>query len=411
MKAKISKRAVDALSPGEAIFDTEIRGFVARRLHSGTVTYGYRYRVGHSRKWLPLGLHGRITAEQARELAKKRAGEVADDRDPATEREATRAVTENTVNAVLDSFIARHARARDRELRSADAIERTFERLVRPKIGAKPIYDLRRRDIVKLLDAIEDENGPVMADRTLAHLRKAFNWWAARDDEFNPPIVIGMARTKPRERARKRIFDDQEIRDLWNALDQLNDGAPACYPRFVRALLLTAQRRDNVATMRWEELSDVGWIIPAEKFKTGQEQVVPLTDAVEDQLGEKRKKGFVFSSDGGKRAFSGYSKSKKALDARIAVLRRRARRPPMPHWVLHDLRRTARSLMSRAGVPADHAERALGHAITGVRAIYDRHAFLAEKRDALQRLAALVERILTPADVIVPFTKEVRQPT
>jgi integrase len=335
MKAKISKRTVDALSFGDVIFDTEVRGFVARRLRSGTVTYGYRYRVGHSRKWLPLGLHGRITAEQARELAKKRAGEVADYRDPAKEREATRAVTENTVNAVLDRFIARHARARDRELRSADTIERTFERLVRPKIGATSIYDLRRRDIVKLLDVIEDENGPVMADRTLAHLRKAFNWWAARDDEFNPPIVIGMSRTKPRERARKRVLDDQEIRDVWSALDDLGDDAPACYPRFVRALLLTAQRRDNVATMRWEEFADIGWIIPAEKFKTGQEQVVPLTGVVEDLLGEKRKKGFVFSNDGGKRAFSGYSKSKRALSSSPAHAplgsSRSAQDGPLPH--------------------------------------------------------------------------------
>jgi integrase len=171
-------------------------------------------------------------------------------------------------------------------------------------------------------------------------------------------------------------------------------------------LLLTAQRRDNVATMRWEEVTDLGWIIPAQKFKTGQEQVVPLTEVVEALLGDKRKKGFVFPSDGGKRAFSGYSKSKKALDARIAAIGRRARRPLLPHWVLHDLPRTARSLMLRAGVPADHAERVLGHAITGVRAIYDRHAFVAEKRDALQRLANLVDRILNPTDVVVPFAKE-----
>src|SRR5438270_10045911 len=107
VKAKISKRSVDALAPGGTIFDTEIRGFVARRLETGTVTYGYRYRHGSIRKWLPLGLHGRITADQARELAKKRAGEVADNRDPAKERAAARAVAENSDNTVLDSFISR----------------------------------------------------------------------------------------------------------------------------------------------------------------------------------------------------------------------------------------------------------------------------------------------------------------
>jgi integrase len=399
---------VDALAPGEAIFDTEIRGFVARRLESGTITYGYRYRHGASRKWLPLGLHGRVTAEQARELAKKRAGEVADNRDPAKERAEARAVSQNSVDAVLDSFIARHARARDRALRSADTIERTFERLVRPRLGAKSIYDVQRRDVVEMLDSIEDECGPVMADRTLAYLRKAFNWWAARDDEFNPPIVKGMARTKPKERARKRILDDQEIRDLWRALDELGDDAPVCFPSFVRALLLTAQRRDNVATMRREEIMDAGWVIPGAKFKTGEELLVPLSDAAKELVGPARKSGFVFSSDGGKRAFSGYSKAKRTLDQKIAQIRRRERRPPMSHWVYHDLRRTARSLMSRAGVPSDHAERALGHVISGVRGVYDRYAYMNEKKDALQILAALVQRILQPEEAVVAFPKSPR---
>jgi integrase len=405
VKAKISKRTVDALAPGEAISDTEIRGFVARRLRSGTLTYGYRYRHGPNRKWLPLGLHGRITAEQARELAKKRAGEVADNRDPAKERAAARAVSANSVNAVLDSFISRHARARDRALRSADAIERTFERLVRPRLGTKSIYEVQRRDVVEMLDSIEDASGPVMADRTLAYLRKAFNWWATRDDRFNPPIVKGMARTKPKERARKRILDDQEIRDVWRALDELGDEAPICFPSFVRALLLTAQRRDNVATMRREEVTDAGWVIPGNKFKTGEDHLVPLTEASKELIGPTRRRGFVFSSDGGKRAFSGYSKAKRALDQKIAEIRRRERRPAMPHWVYHDLRRTARSLMSRAGVPSDHAERALGHVIPGVRGVYDRYAYVEEKKEALQMLAALVQRILRPGDSVVPFPK------
>ena len=190
MQTKITKRTVDALRPGGLIADVEIRGFVARRLPSGTVSYGFRYRnrAGH-RRWLPLGLHGQITPDQARALAKKRAGEVADHRDPTSERAAHRAATTNTVNAVLDSFLARYVRAQD--LRTADEIERTFKVYVRPALGNKSIYDLRRRDVVELLDQVEDDNGSAMADRTLACLRKAFNWHATRDDQFSPPIVRG----------------------------------------------------------------------------------------------------------------------------------------------------------------------------------------------------------------------------
>jgi integrase len=130
---------------------------------------------------------------------------------------------------------------------------------------------------------------------------------------------------------------------------------------------------------------------------------VPLTDAARRLLGKPQKKGFIFSTTGGKRPFSGFSKSKRALDEKIAELRKKDDRRPMPHWVTHDLRRTARSLMSRAGVPSDIAERVLGHAIPGVRGVYDRHSYEAEKRDALERLAALVDRILNPAPNVVPF--------
>ena len=79
-----------------------------------------------------------------------------------------------------------------------------------------------------MLDAIEDENGPVMADKVLAHVRKAFNWWMVKDEDFKSPVVRGMARTKPRDRERDRTLTDEEIRDVWSAL-AIVDG-PACYP-------------------------------------------------------------------------------------------------------------------------------------------------------------------------------------
>ena len=134
MRGKITKTAVDGLKPGDTLADTEVKGFVARRLPSGVVTYGLRYRVGGKQRWLALGLHGRITPDKARQLAKKRTGEVADARDPAGEREAERAKAEedsaNTVDALLDSFVKRYIRAKD--LRSGDGIERLFARCVRP---------------------------------------------------------------------------------------------------------------------------------------------------------------------------------------------------------------------------------------------------------------------------------------
>ncbi len=401
MKAKINKQLVDAMQPGDIVADDAIKGFVVRRLASGVITYGYRYRdkMTGRQRWVGLGLHGSITADQARDLAKKRAGEVADKRDPVAEQKASRAeaakaraAESDTVDGLLDEFMKKYVR--ERGLRAGDTIERVFERCVRPRIGSKPIHSLRRTDITEMLDAIAKENGPVMADRVLAYVRKAFNWKATRDNEFNTPIAPGMARTEPTKRARTRWLSDEEIRDLWRSLDEVKKPSP--YAPFVRALLLTGQRRTEVSHMRWEEIEGENWVVPAERYKTSIAHAVPLTKTMIQLLGASKKKGFVFSTTKGKLPFSGYGKARSALDERIAALRKKERRKAMPHWVLHDLRRTARSLMSRAGVSSDIAERVLGHRLPGVRGVYDRYAYLDEKRIALEKLATLVERILRP---------------
>jgi integrase len=300
---------------------------------------------------------------------------------------------------LLDIFIERYAR-KEAKLRSADLIQATFARLVHPEIGDLGVYEIRRSHIVSMLDEIADESGPVMADRTLAYVRKAFNWYATRDDEFNSPIVKGMARTKPKERNRKRTLADDEIRDVWAGLETIED--PACYPRFVKSLLLCATRRNESSRLHTAELEDNLWTIPGARYKTKLDHVVPLTKAALALIGGKpaginSNSWFVFSTTHGAKPFSGFSKAKVELDKAIADIRAKAGRAPMPPWVLHDLRRTARSLMSRAKVPTDHAERALGHVMGGVRETYDRYEYLDEKRTAFEALAALVSRILNPS--------------
>jgi integrase len=313
-----------------------------------------------------------------------------------------------TVSDLLDKFIDRYVE-KEAKLRSGDQIKKAFERLVKPAIGNLGIYDIRRSHVVNMLDDIADENGPVMADRTLAYVRKAFNWYATRDNEFLVPIVKGMARSKSKERARKRVLADDELRDLWAALDAVEE--PACYPFYVRTLLLTATRRTEAARMSSTELDGDVWTIPADRYKTKQDHVIPLSATVRELIRSapapkvSKNARFIFSTTEGTLAFSGYSKAKTALDKAIADIREKAGREPMANWTLHDLRRTARSLMSRAKVPTDHAERAIGHVIGGVRETYDRYEYLDEKRDAFERLAAMVSNILNPESNVVPLRK------
>lgn len=430
-RSRLSEETVRALAPPAAgnrvhYFGGEKlqgkvapKGFGVRITAGGSRAFVLNYRLaGRERRytigeWKDSGHGGAWSVLAAIDEAIRLRREVDKGVDPQRAKEEARATEtgESTVSGVLDDFVKRHVRNKDAPLRSADQIEDAFERLVKPVIGKVSIYELKRSKIVALLDNIEDENGPVMADRVLAYVRKCFNWYAARDDRFNSPIVRGLARTKPKERARRRVLDDQEIRDLWAALQAMTH--PPCYAAFVRTLLLTAQRRSEVARLRWDEIGqdereEPTWIIGPQNYKTKIEHAVPLTDGALDQIGQRPtprqdndgttiKPGpYAFSTTSGNKPFSGYSKAKRELDEKIAKIRTEAGRDPMSPWVLHDLRRTARTLMSRAGVAPDIAERVLGHVIPGVQGTYDRYAYAAEKRDALEKLAALVDRILNP---------------
>lgn len=396
----ITKRAVDALRPGEIIADDQLPGFVCRRLPSGRLTFGYRFTKDGRRRWLAIGMG--IAPEAARKAAARHAGSVAKDENPVTDREhrRRRALAARTLDQVLDGFI--NERVHGRGLRTAAEMGSLLDRHVRPRLGGRPVEEIKRLEIVELLDRIanaksarsHDGKSRRVADKVLGVLRSALNWHATRDDEFRSPIVAGMARTSIKELSRDRILSDDEIRSVWAALDKCQ---PAAYARIVRALLLSAARLNEIARLQRPEVDGDQITIPAERVKTNTDHVVSLTSDLATLIGEREDAGdFVFSTDGGTKPFSGFSKAKHRLDQIIAKQRKVDGLKPMPAWRHHDLRRTARSLMSRAGVSADVAERVLGHALPGVRGVYDRHEYLAEKRDALELLAALVEKIIEP---------------
>ena len=292
---------------------------------------------------------------------------------------------------VAQNFIKRHVEAN--KLRSKGDIVRCLEKYVYPHWGDRPFREIRRGDVANLLDHIEDNHGKRMADVVLGMIRSLMNWYTTRDDDYVSPIVKGMKRSNGNG-GRARILTDDEIRALWVACE----GA-GMFGAYCQTLLLTAQRRRKVADMQWSDVVDGTWTIrsddPREKNHAG---VLKLPKILIEMLqGQPRIAGnpFVFPGKPRGRRTPGpaplrsFAENKAALDRKL---------PDMPPWVLHDLRRTARSLMSRAGVPGEHAERVLGHAIRGVEGIYNRHEYTDEKAAALQALADQVERILHPPE-------------
>ncbi len=410
-------------------WDTTQPGFGLRVTSTGHKSYIVQYRAGGGGRMgtdRKATIAGTLSLADARKEAKKVAGDVAKGGDPVAERRKQQEAAGRTVKAVLEEYLAcecgmrRDAQgnatfADDNDVRSGPQRLDAFERLVYPKIGSTQVDDLKRSAIVKMLDEIADENGPVMADRTLAYLRRGLNWYASRDDDFRSPIVRGMARTKPKERAGKRVLADDEIRDIFTVLEPSTPDIdktdiPDCFAKLQRLLFFCAVRRTEAAAMSWPEIDDKGWTIPAARMKAKYDHVVPLTAQALALVGARPKdaksRPYVFSTTGGKRTFSGYSKSKAALDREIAKLRKREGRDPMPPWKMQqDVRRTAKTLMGRAGVRPDISERVLAHAIPGVEGVYDRYEYLDEKRDALKRLAALIDRIVHPLDNVLEIPR------
>jgi integrase len=359
-------------------WDTTMPGFGLMVTRNGARSYVVQYRAhGRSRR-LTLNASA-LSLDAARREARKHLGEVAKGGDPLTERRRSTATASDTLRAVAEAYFRREGK----NIRTMDERRRTLERLVFPTLGTRLIGDIGRSDIVRLLDKIEDDSGPVMADRTLAYLRKVMNWHASRSDTFRSPIVRGMSRTKPAERARDRILADDEIRRLW----QTTKAHPGPFSSLVQFLLLSACRRGEALFMTRDELKGRDWLIPAARHKSKREFLLPLSKAAAGVLAAMPvigpANGYLFTLNG-KTPLGAESKAKIKLDKASRVT----------GWTLHDLRRTARSLMSRAGVPTDHAERAIGHVIGGVRQVYDRHSFKKEKQAALEALAKEIAAIV-----------------
>jgi integrase len=391
---------------------------------SGAKSFALRFRQNGKPVKLTLGTYfagevrdapeptidGPLTLKGARKLASDKMLEISKGSDPVAAKreanEAKRVAAENTFEAVALQYLRRECGMKiegeskptfNDKKRSAANSHATLVRLVFPVLGNRPIAQIRRLDVIRLLDKVEDERGPVMADRTLSVIRTIMGWHALRDEDFRSPLVRGMVRTRQSDRARDRVLSDDELRAVWKVSGEMNDPFAA----LIRFLLLTGARRTEASAMPWSEIKDGVWTLPRERNKIGKELVRPLSQAAKAVLdGVPKIEGCNYVFSYGRAPLTGYSKLKRKFDAAVLGELRKEdpKAEPLENWTLHDLRRTARSLMSGAEVPERHAEQCLGHIIGGVQGIYDRHKYLDEMRGAYKALAALIQRIVNPPE-------------
>jgi integrase len=309
-----------------------------------------------NKKWITIGTSDALTLEEAREKAKRlRSGRSAG----------------ATVATASREWVKRKLKGK----RTAKERERIVEKNILPAIGQLVMADVRLEDIKAMLDPIEDHSGAPMRDQVLRVFGAIARWHQAEETGYVAPVTRGMWRVTKRDR--DRILSDDEIRMIWNA-----DGG--VFGAMVRFALLCAQRREKIRQLRWGDLKDDTWVIRREHGEKGTPPQLKLPQLALDVLASQPRVGdFVFRS----RSYGpiGTSGFHKAEFDKVCAVR---------EWRFHDLRRTARSLMPRAGVAPHTAERILGHSLRGVEGVYDRHAYVDEMADALEKLAGLVERIV-----------------
>ena len=416
MRRNLTAKAIEALKPAPGggrydVADAIVPGFGVRVTDKGKKSYILTARFPGSANPTRRTIAdvGAVELSKAREVARAWLAQIAAGLDPQAERERVRqeaAKRPLTFADVAEQFMVQHVRRN--ALRSGDEIDRLLRKDVLPAWRDREFVSIRRGDVARLLDGIE-ARAPVHADHVLAVLSKLFNWYMAREEDYLSPVVRGMRRTAPKDHARSRALTDDEIRLFWAA-----SGEAGIYGAFLRSALLTAQRRAKVVAMKWSDVDDEGvWTIPAaprEKTNAGSLRLSMLALSIVEELPRWEDCDYVFAGRG-KVPINGMSKAKKALDAAMTE----ANEGPVANWTVHDLRRTARSLMSRAGVRPDVSERVLGHAILGVEGVYDRYSYDPEKADALAKLADLVTRIVEgdakAAEVIrLPRTESASRP-
>jgi integrase len=371
---------------------------------TGSKTWAARYRFRGTPRKLTLGpaLIGEVepadvapeigtplSLAAARELATRALRQVMGGTDPAMvqrqKHEAKRAAEADTLEAVAREFLRREGAG----LRTLDQRRADLELLYEP-LGQLPIEQIKRGQFVRVLDRIADTRGPVRSDRVLNAAKRLLNWHAGRSDYASVLTRAVKRRTSISERARDRVLSDDELRKVWLAAEKF----PPPFGPYIRLTLLTACRRNETGGMRRSELlAPDTWVIPRARYKTGRkakvDMLIPLSQAAQAIVEAQPAGEYVFGRD---KPLGNFARRKAELDKACGV----------KDWRLHDLRRTARTLLSAAHdadgvrITPDIGERCLGHNLGAIRGTYDIHDYELEKRAAFEALARKIELTVRP---------------
>jgi len=379
MKKRLTVRFVQTVAPptaGRSVYiDTAAAGLELRVSALGHKAWSIRYRLkDRARRRTTYGAYPAIPLQEARARAKEIAAAAArgidlpEHEERQREEEEKSAKRPRTVGHLLDQYVEDYCKTNQRRW---SPVARMFEMHVKPAIGKKPLIELRRADLVELLDDLQNKKGlRAQVNRVRAQLFAALNWAVER--EFLNASPATAIKKRVTEAARERTLTDSELRAIWHAADRLPDPGRA----LVKVLVLTGQRRDEVRCLPWNEvdLERAVWLLPAWRNKSKRDHEIPLPPAVLALFGDRPQPGKPVFTINGKVPYSGQKRLKALLDQESGVT----------GWRYHDLRRTVASGMAALHVPQDTIDRVLNHAKGKLASVYNRHQYFEQKRQALE---------------------------
>jgi integrase len=380
---KVINRLVLPAGKSEIIYwDEDLGGFGLRIRQGGSRVWIYQFDIGRRTRKMTLGTLAALSPARARSAAQNLHAQVRLGADPAAAKSESR--TQASVSDVMRTYLA-HQRT---HLKPRSYVEVERHLLTNCKaLLSLPLAKVDRRAVATRISAIATNSGNVTANRTRASL-SAFFAWSMREGLIDANPVIGTNRQL--EKSRERVLSDAELKVIWDATADNSD-----YSTIVRVLMLTSQRADEIAALRWSEIVDDEIKLPATRTKNSRPHVVPIVPAVQAILNSReRREGdeFVFGRRQG-RPFRGWGESKSALDQRI-----KDSDAKIEHWVHHDMRRTAATWLAESGTAPHFIEMILNHISghkRGVAGIYNRASYELPKRIALQKWAEHVEAVVS----------------
>lgn len=411
MAKALTPKTVEAAKPDAAkrleMPDPALSGLYLVVQPSGAKSWALRYRFAGKPAKLTLGRWPMMGVADARVAASAALEKIERGKNPSAEKKATKAaqfegqiLDRDKIKTLIGQFDKRHLSG----LKSGATARREMDRNVGAVWGERNIHEISKRDVIDLLDGIADSGRLVTANRVRAYLNKFLNWAVERDIlAMNPATGV---RPVAKEVSRDRVMNDDEIRWFWAACEV--EGFP--WGSLGKVLLLTGQRLNEVARMTDREIDGSLWHLSAQRTKNARAHDVPLSRPVRDVLGDvnriKSSAELIFTTNG-ETPVSGFFKARTKLAdgmSKIATMER-GEVVEIPHWTFHDLRRTAATGMARLGIALRVTEAVLNHVSGtggGIVAVYQRHDFAEEKREALEAWAQEVAKLVRNDAVLNP---------